>query len=111
MNHHFLLESYSSCIQLSFASFSTVNARLLLLSLGGLSLACGSIMAQTERSGRRGGGGPRPMELGETPADLGSSGIVWYPILKDGIAEAKRTNKPIMFMAVASQCGGISGVF
>jgi hypothetical protein len=27
------------------------------------------------------------------------------------LAEAKRTNKPILFMAVASQCGGISGVF
>ena len=58
-----------------------------------------------------GGGGPRPGDLGESEAELGSSGIAWYPILEDGLAEAKRTNKPIFFMAVASQCGGISGVF
>lgn len=57
------------------------------------------------------GGGPRPEQLGENPADLGSAGVVWYPILKDGLAEARRSNKPVLFMAVASQCGGISGVF
>lgn len=62
-------------------------------------------------AGPRGGGGSRPENLGSTPADLGSAGIVWYPILEDGLAEAKRTNKPILFMAVASQCGGVSGVF
>jgi hypothetical protein len=56
-------------------------------------------------------GGPRPENLTESPADLGSAGIAWYPILKDGLAEAQRTNKPILFMAVASQCSGISGVF
>lgn len=57
------------------------------------------------------GGGPRPSDLGESDADLGSAGIAWYPILEDGLAEAKRSNRPIFFMAVASQCGGISGVF
>ncbi len=31
--------------------------------------------------------------------------------LEDGLAEAKRTNRPIFFMAVASQCGGVPGVF
>ncbi|MEJ6718549.1 MAG: hypothetical protein ACJAT6_000704 [Akkermansiaceae bacterium] len=62
--------------------------------------------------GRRGGGGgPRPENLGESEAELGSAGIAWYPILEDGLAEAKLSNKPIFFMAVASQCGGISGVF
>ena len=62
---------------------------------------------------RRGGGrrGPRPENLGESEAELGSAGIAWYPILEDGLAEAKLSNKPIFFMAVASQCGGISGVF
>lgn len=72
-----------------------------------LILACGSLSAQRGGSG----GGPRPEQLGENPAELGSAGIVWYPILEDGLAEAKRTNKPLIFMAVASQCGGISGVF
>lgn len=56
-------------------------------------------------------GGPRPEQLGESEADLGSSGIVWYPILEDGLAEAKRTGKPILFMSVSSSCSGISGVF
>jgi hypothetical protein len=71
--------------------------------------------ANEQRRGPRGkgggGGGPRPENLGESDAELGSAGIAWYPILDDGLAEAKRTNKPILFMAVASQCGGISGVF
>ena len=55
--------------------------------------------------------GPRPHELDESPAEIGSSGFVWYPILEDGLAEAKRSKRPILFMAAASQCGGISGVF
>jgi len=62
------------------------------------------------RGGRR-GGGPRPEELGESDLDIGEAAIAWYPRLKDGLAEAKRTNRPIIFMAVASQCGGVPGVF
>jgi|MEHZ01.5.fsa_nt_MEHZ011534871.1_4 hypothetical protein len=65
----------------------------------------------SRRGGGGGGGGPRPENLGESEAELGSAGIAWYPILEDGLAEAKLSNKPIFFMAVASQCGGISGVF
>lgn len=55
--------------------------------------------------------GPRPSDLGESALPLGDPGIAWYPELAPGLAEAKRSNKPILFMAVASQCGGISGVF
>jgi len=55
--------------------------------------------------------GPRPESLGASLAELGSAGIVWYPILQQGLAEARRMNKPVLFMSVASQCGGISGVF
>ena len=61
--------------------------------------------------GGRGGGGPRPNDLGESNLDLGEPAIAWYPCLEDGLAEAKRTNRPIIFMAVASQCGGVPGVF
>ena len=60
---------------------------------------------------RRRAGGPRPNDLGESPLDIGQAGIAWYPKLEDGLAEAKRLNKPIMFMAAASQCGGVPGVF
>ena len=68
---------------------------------------------QEQRRRPRGqrGGGPRPENLTESDAELGTAGIAWYPILEDGLAEARRTNKPILFMAVASQCGGIPGVF
>ena len=59
----------------------------------------------------RGGGGPRPDDLGESDLDLGEAAIAWYPRLEDGLEEAKRTNRPIIFMAVASQCGGVPGVF
>jgi len=64
-----------------------------------------------EGRGDRRGGGPRPEELGESALDIGEAAIAWYPRLKDGLAEAKRTNRPIIFMAVASQCGGVPGVF
>ena len=60
---------------------------------------------------RRRTGGPRPNDLGESLLDLGEPGIVWYPRLEDGISEAKRMNRPILFMAAASQCGGVPGVF
>ena len=55
--------------------------------------------------------GPGPRDLGASPLPLGDPGIAWYPRLEDGLAEAKRTNKPILFMSVASQCGGVPGVF
>ena len=64
----------------------------------------------SERDRRR-SGGPRPTDLGESDLEIGQAGIAWYPKLEDGLAEAKRQNKPIMFMAVASQCSGIPGVF
>lgn len=59
----------------------------------------------------RGGGGPRPNDLGASSLELGAAAIAWYPRLEDGMAEAKRTNRPIIFMAAASQCGGVPGVF
>lgn len=55
--------------------------------------------------------GPRATDIGESDLPLGDPGIAWYPELAQGLAEAERSNKPILFMAVASQCGGVSGVF
>ena len=37
--------------------------------------------------------------------------IAWYGVLKDGLAEAKRTGKPIMFLTAAPQCASISGMW
>ena len=37
--------------------------------------------------------------------------IAWYTDLDAGLAEAKRTNKPILLMSAAPSCSGVSGVW
>jgi hypothetical protein len=39
------------------------------------------------------------------------SGIAWYGVLQDGLDEAKRTGKPILFITAAPQCGGVPGMW
>ena len=39
------------------------------------------------------------------------SGIAWFGVLKDGLKEAKRTGKPVMFLTAAPQCDGIPGMW
>ena len=39
------------------------------------------------------------------------SGIAWYGVLTEGMAEAKRTGKPILFITAAPQCGGVPGMW
>ncbi len=39
------------------------------------------------------------------------SGIAWYGVLKDGLAEAKRTGKPILLITSAAQCNGVPGMW
>ena len=58
-----------------------------------------------------GGGPPRPSDLGESKLDLGEPGIAWYTTWESAASEAKRSGRPIMFVAAATQCHGISGVF
>ena len=41
----------------------------------------------------------------------GSPRIAWYGKLSDGIAEAKRSNRPILLVAAAPQCEGVSGLW
>ena len=69
------------------------------------------IITVSARPGEGRPGPANPRDLGASPLDLGEAGIAWYPKLEDGLAEAKRTNRPIFFMAVASQCNGVPGVF
>ncbi len=45
------------------------------------------------------------------PGDGVPNGIVWYGVLTDGIAEAKATGKPIMFLSAAPQCTGVPGMW
>jgi len=40
-----------------------------------------------------------------------AGGIQWFTRLKDGLAEAKRTGKPILFLSAAPSCGGVPGVW
>lgn len=47
----------------------------------------------------------------ESKVEPGQVGIDWYTTWDTGLAEAKRSGRPIMFMAAATQCSGVSGVF
>ena len=38
-------------------------------------------------------------------------GIAWYGVLTEGLAEAKRTGKPILFITAAPQCRGVPGMW
>jgi len=43
------------------------------------------------------------------PAPQG--GIAWYATWKDGTDEAKRSGRPILLIAAAPQCHGVSGLW
>ena len=47
----------------------------------------------------------------ENPLAIGDSGVAWYTTWTTGLAEAKRSNRPIFFMSAATTCGGVPGVF
>ena len=38
-------------------------------------------------------------------------GIAWYGVLEDGLKEAERTGKPILFITAAAQCSGVPGLW
>ena len=63
----------------------------------------------------RGRGGPpnpaRDPSSTVSPQAPGESGIAWYSTWEVAQKEAIRSNRPIFFMAAASQCGGVPGVF
>ena len=64
---------------------------------------------QGGRRGQRGGGRLQAVE--QNPQDVGDEGVAWYATWETGLAEAKRSNRPIFFMSAAAQCSGVSGVF
>lgn len=45
------------------------------------------------------------------PQAVGDAGVAWYTTWDTGLAEAKRSNRPIFFMSAATTCSGVSGVF
>ena len=77
--------------------------RLLILSVGLLVLAASD--ADAQRSGKGGAIGQ------SNPLPIGASGVAWYTTWETGLAEARRSNRPILFMSAATTCRGVSGVF
>jgi len=75
--------------------------KTLTLTLAGLALSTAWLSAQ----------GPRPDDLGASPLPMGDPGVAWYTTWETALAEAKRSNRPIFFMAAAATCNGVSGVF
>ncbi len=55
--------------------------------------------------------GPGMQEIEKNPQQVGAEGVAWYSTWDTGLAEAKRSNRPIFFMSAAAQCSGVSGVF
>ena len=55
--------------------------------------------------------GARPNELGATEQPIGAAGVMWYTTWESGLAEAKRSGRPILYYAAAAQCSEISGTF
>ena len=55
------------------------------------------------------GGGPETKTT--SPATGKDPAIQWYATLERGLAEAKRTNKPILFVTGAPHCSGVSGMW
>ena len=57
---------------------------------------------------RGGGGGPPPAaEQAQTTGE----GIQWFATWQQGLAAAKSTGKPILFVMAATSCGGVPGIW
>ena len=82
--------------------------------------AQGAVAQSGKTSGAKGGanggkGGPPngggPETRTTSPATGKDPAIQWYATLERGLAEAKRTNKPILFVTGAPHCSGVSGMW
>lgn len=50
-------------------------------------------------------------QIADNPQPVGEAGIAWYTTWESGLAEAKRSNRPIFFMSAATTTRGVSGCF
>ena len=66
-------------------------------------------MQNGDQRGQQGRSGA--MDVPENTQAIGAAGIAWYTTWETGLAEAKRSNRPIFFMSAATACSGVSGVF
>ena len=48
---------------------------------------------------------------GSAAAEVAPPRIAWYGTLESGLAEAKRSGRPILFLSAAPQCLGVSGIW
>ena len=71
--------------------------------------AKGAKQRQKEKQARR----AQPQDpIGDSnPLAIGDSGVAWYTTWETGLAEAKRSNRPIFFMSAATTCSGVPGIF
>jgi len=53
----------------------------------------------------------KPIDLGAIKLPIGAESVIWYSTWETALSEAKRSNRPIFFMAAAHQCGNVSGTF
>jgi hypothetical protein len=84
----------------------TRYSRVLSLSATMLAVTLMSCPAQAQRSTRGesyGGSAPDSKEI--------APGIAWFGVLRDGLDEAERTGRPILFLTAAPQCNGIPGMW
>ena len=49
--------------------------------------------------------------VAQPPQGPTSGGIAWYATLDSGLREAKRTGRPILLVAAAPHCAGVSGIW
>lgn len=59
----------------------------------------------------RSSGSRSAMDIPDNPQEVGVAGIAWFTTWETGLAEAKRSNRPIFFMSAATTCSGIPGIF
>ena len=50
-------------------------------------------------------------DVGSVRREIGAEAVVWYTTWDTARAEARRSNRPILFFAAAHQCAEISGTF
>jgi hypothetical protein len=53
----------------------------------------------------------KPKKPADDPPQAKAAGIPWFATWESGLAEAKRTGKPILLVSAAPSCGGVSGIW
>ena len=120
--HQFSPSSCAAAIKARFVSgifVKTLGCVLLCLSFSTVSLAQSGQVSGAKggpNGGQNGGRGGPPNSGGPetkttSPATGKDPAIQWYATLERGLAEAKRTNKPILFVTGAPHCAGVSGMW